>query len=112
LGAVIKPNRIYISNRTKGNFYAAIQKHNAVARAAKPTAEQKSAFLCTMNSYLGILNPNLKKRGQGLYKTYKLRKRMVRKHVSGWWENIFYAKNYQKFTPRKRVAKSKAILTG
>jgi len=32
LGAVIKPYRIYIASRTKGNFYKAIEKQNKIAR--------------------------------------------------------------------------------
>nr|NQU93847.1 hypothetical protein [Bacteroidota bacterium] len=76
LGAVIKPHRIYIANRTKGNFYHAIQKQNKIARDHKPTKEERAAFLSSMNSYLGILKH---------YKTYRLRKRMIRKHLSGWW---------------------------
>lgn len=36
LGTVILPNRIYIANRTKGNFYNAIEKQNQIARDHKP----------------------------------------------------------------------------
>jgi RNA-directed DNA polymerase len=35
LGAVIKPHRIYIANRTKGNFYSAIEKQNALVKRAQ-----------------------------------------------------------------------------
>jgi hypothetical protein len=45
LGTVIKPNRIYIAKRTKGNFYNAIQKHNKVVEIAKPTKAEISSFL-------------------------------------------------------------------
>jgi len=55
LGAVIKPNRIYIVNRTKGNFYLAIQKQNIVVSNAKPDIAAQSDFLSSMNSYLGIM---------------------------------------------------------
>ncbi len=44
LGTVILPNRIYIVNRTKGNFYNAIEKQNRIARNHKPTKEEQSAF--------------------------------------------------------------------
>lgn len=97
LGAMIKPNRIYISNRTKGNFYHAIQKQNAVVRHGKPNQNEKDAFLCTMNSYLGILNPGSKnKNGSGLYKTYRLRKRIINRHLSGWWCNLVKIPGYRK----------------
>jgi RNA-directed DNA polymerase len=44
LGTVIKPNRIYIANRTKGNFYNAIKKQNQIVRDHKPTKEEKQVF--------------------------------------------------------------------
>ena len=102
LGAIIKPHRIYIANRTKGSFYEAIGKQNQIARDHKPTKEDQKAFQSSMNSYLGIMKH---------YKTYKLRKEMIRNDISGWWENIFYAKSYEKFTPKKRVLKNSELNT-
>jgi len=55
LGTVILLNRIYIANRTKGNFYNAIEKHNPIARDHKPTNEEQQTFQSSMNSYLGIM---------------------------------------------------------
>ena len=55
LGAVIKPNRIYIANRTKGNFHDAIIKQNALVKEHRPSKEQQHKFLSCMNSYLGIM---------------------------------------------------------
>ena len=81
LGAAIKPYRIYIASRTKGNFYSAIQKQNEIARHHKPTKEERGIFLTSMNSYLGIMKH---------YKTYKLRKGMLFKKLSGWWWNYVY----------------------
>ena len=55
LETVIKPNKIYIANRTEGNFYNAIQKHNQVIEVRrKPNREDQNALLSSMNSYLGI----------------------------------------------------------
>lgn len=102
LGTVILPNRIYIANRTKGNFYNAIEKQNKIARdhsprginksnfinsrtqsiqRGKPTKEEQQAFQSSMNSYLGIMKH---------YKSYKLRKEMIFKNLSGWWWNYVY----------------------
>lgn len=81
LGAVIKPHRIYIANRTKGNFYESIQKQNMIVRDHKPKGEEKSQFVSRMNSYLGILQH---------YKTYRMRKRMLFNHLSAWWWNYVY----------------------
>ena len=81
LGVFIKPHRIYIGNRTKGNFYAAIQKQNDIVKQKKPDTAARSHFLSSMNSYLGILKH---------YKTYDFRKRMLFKNLSAWWWNYVY----------------------
>jgi len=94
LGAIIKPHRIYIANRTKGNFFEAIQKQNILARDHKPTQAEKSKFLNSMNSYLGIMKH---------YKTYKTRKHLILKNLSGWWWNHIALKgNYSKFALNKQ----------
>ena len=97
LGAVIKPHRVYIANRTKGNFYQAIQRLNLIARDHKPTKEEKGKFLSSMNSYLGIMKH---------YKTYRLRKRIIIKNLSGWWWNSAYlSRSINKFSLRQKRAK-------
>jgi len=87
-------NGVNIANRTKGNFYRAIQKQNIIARDHRPSKDEQAKFLSVMNSYLGILKH---------YKTYKLRKRMINKNLSGWWENYFYAKAYTKMVSKRRI---------
>ena len=78
LGAVIKPHRIYIAKRTKGNFYKAIQDQNNIIRDHKPDTEERDAFLSSMNSYLGIMKH---------YRTYNIRQKTVTRNLSGWWWN-------------------------
>ncbi len=98
LGTVIKPNRIFIANRTKGNFYNAIQKHNQVVVNAKPTKTEICSFLSSMNSYLGILKH---------YKTYKLRKKMLLKHIHYWWWNhVNLSAEITKFVMKKKTTKA------
>jgi hypothetical protein len=63
------------------NFYTAIIKQNALVQTKKPSREEQKQFLSAMNSYLGIMKH---------YKTYKLRKRMLFKNLSGWWWNQAY----------------------
>lgn len=83
LGAVIKPHRIYIARRTIGNFYAAIERQNLVARDHKPSLDERHQFISSMNSYLGIMKH---------YRTYRLRKGMIFKHLSVWWWNLVFMK--------------------
>ena len=95
LGTVIKPNRICIANRTKGNFYNAIQKHNNVVRLEKPKKAELNSFLSSMNSYLGIMKH---------YKTYCLRKNMLLKHIHYWWWNhVFLTNEVTKFVVKKKT---------
>ncbi len=80
LGAVIKPHRIYIANRTKGNFYETIKQQNKIICYYNPTEEDQKYFQNSMNSYLGIMKHA---------KTYKLRKNMIFKQLSPEWWNCF-----------------------
>ena len=94
LGTVIKPHRTYIANRTKGNFYTAIQAHNAIAREHKPAKEEQTAFRASINSYLGIMRH---------YRTFQVRKKFLLKHVSGWWWNLFRIVGYKQVSPRTQI---------
>mgnify|MGYP002412165271 CR=1 FL=1 len=97
LGAVIKPHKTYIANRTKGNFYTTIEKQNQIARDHKPTKEEQQAFQSSMNSYLGIMKH---------YKSYKLRKSMIFKNLSAWWWNYFYLSGgIAKFNKKNKTLK-------
>jgi retron-type reverse transcriptase len=89
LGALIKPRRIYIANRTKGNFHQRMETWNMIIRAEKkPIKEEQDGFLNSMNSYLGIMKH---------YRTYKLRKKMLKENLSAYFWNYFYiGKNYAK----------------
>lgn len=98
LGAMIKPHRIYIGNRTKGNFYETIEKQNRLVRDHKPTRMEQADFLNSMNSYLGIMKH---------YKSYKIRKQMTYQLVSAWWWNYVYLENnIGKFVLKRRIIKS------
>lgn len=95
LGAVVKPRRIYIGNRAKGNFYAAIVKHGAaVAGGRPPTQGERKAFRASVNSYLGLMRH---------YNTRRLRRSMFGKHVGGWWRYGHVAGGLGKFvlTPER-----------
>ena len=98
LGTIIKPNRIYIANRTKGNFYRAIKKQNRIIELRKPTKQDLKEFLNSMNSYLGIMIH---------YKTYHLRKRMLFKHLNGnWWNHVYLSGGVAKFVLKIKVISS------
>jgi len=96
LGAVIKPHKIYIANRTKGNFYKAIEVQNKIARDHKPTKEEQKAFQSSINSYLGIMKH---------YRTYNIRKNIINKNLSGWWGNYLYPHRCEKMEYKQKIIK-------
>lgn len=92
LGAVIKPGRVYVGKRTKGNFHAAITTHNAVVADHPPDQGERDAFLASMNSYLGFMKH---------YDTRRLRAAIVGKHVTGWWAYAHVNGGVEKFVLRR-----------
>jgi hypothetical protein len=81
LGAVIKPHRIYVANRTKGNFYKTIEKQNKLIEYQVPTKNERKDFESSMNSYLGIMHH---------YKTFNLLHKFVFKKLDKKWFKYFY----------------------
>ena len=83
LGAVIKPHRTYIANRTKGSFCDTITLWNKSLKGNnnKLSREDLKLFLASINSYLGIMKH---------YETYKIRKKILLKNLSAYYWNHFY----------------------
>lgn len=96
LGAVIKPSRIYIANRTKGNFYRAITKINNAFKNEDINEQKLSKILTSTNSYLGLMSQ---------YKTYNLRQKLLTKQFMPiFWDLFKLVKSkdkYLKVTLRK-----------
>ncbi len=81
LGAIIKPYRMYVCNRTKGNFYKKIQQWNrllAENESGFPEEHQRK-FVASMNSHLGLA---------GHFHTYKLRRKMLTEQLSPDFKKI------------------------
>lgn len=99
LGVVIKPNRIYIASRTKGNFYKTIILWNNLIKENdnKLGREDLKLFLSSINSYLGIMKH---------YNTYKLRKKMLLQYLSAYFYNYVYISGaYCKLIPKVTMVK-------
>jgi hypothetical protein len=102
LGTVIKPFRIYIRNRTKGNFYRKIQEWNAlIEEQPNLTKEDLKHFLCSINSYLGIMKN---------YNTYKLRRKMLTQCLSSsFLRYVYFLNDYNKLALKpNKLVKQKA----
>ena len=94
LGAVIKPNRVYVGKRTKGNFYDAIMRHNAVVAGRVPSIAECEAFRASVNSYLGVM---------GHFDTRRLRRSMVSKNIKGWWRYAFVNGSFTRMSLNRRL---------
>jgi len=92
LGTVIKPNRIYIHNRTKTNFYKKIRNWNNIIeeKQGKLSKDDFNKFLASINSYLGLMKQ---------HKTYNLRKKMLTENLSPeFWAHFSASEKYGKIT--------------
>ena len=93
IGAVIKPGRVYIGNRTKGNLYQKMREFNRLAESNKSYSEQAEHFVSSINSYLGFMVH---------YSTYKIRHKMIWENISPrWWPLIYTYSNAQKIVLKK-----------
>ncbi len=96
LGAVIKPYRTYIKNRTKGNLIKCINTTNRrVISVIKSSVSDNviKSFLSSINSYLGLMIH---------YNSFRLRKQILTKKLSVYLWNYFYISNkYSKLVRRK-----------
>lgn len=93
LGAVIKPNRIYIGSRTKGSFFDALTGHNAIIADHFPTVLEQQQLVASVNSYLGIM---------GHFRTRRLRQQMLGRHLGPWWGYVFAGSRANKIMLKKR----------
>jgi hypothetical protein len=88
LGQIIKPYRNYVSNRTKNNFYQAIQQINKIMEVVPEFSWQQLCDIRTvLNSYLGILQHA---------NTFNLRKAMMGKLKRRFYNFFYMSKNLDK----------------
>jgi len=88
LGQIIKPHRTYVGNRTKNNFYQAIQEINkTMAVVPQFSWQQLCDIRATINSYLGIMQHA---------NSYKLRKALLGKLIRRFYDFYYVSKNIDK----------------
>ena len=88
LGTYIKAYRIYISKRTKQNFYHTVQQTNRLLLERSVNQTLLYKIRASLNSYLGIMLH---------YNTYRLRKKILLTERNLFFKYGFIAKNYQKY---------------
>jgi RNA-directed DNA polymerase len=88
LGLIIKPHCSYVGNRTKNNFYSAIQEINKImAVVPQFTWQQLCDIRATLNSYLGYMQHA---------NSFNLRKAMLGKLIKRFYNFYFVEKNFKK----------------
>ena len=99
VGAMIKPGRIYISNRTLGAAFRRIHYYNLKLQSGE--GEQwAERFVATLNSYLGLMVH---------YNTYNKRKRLIALLDRGWYKYIYVEGHFTKVVLRKQYKASYKI---
>ena len=88
LGQIINPHCSYISNRTKNNFYQAIQEVNKLMAVVPQFSwKQLCDIRAKINSYLGYMQHA---------NSYKLRKSMLRKLIRRFYDFYFVKREFKK----------------
>lgn len=92
VGAMIKPYRTYISNRTRGQFISTMLNYNRKATTHKKCIAMVADVRASINSYLGLMC---------YYKSYNVRRKICEKYILPVWGKYLY------FTDGFRVCKLK-----
>lgn len=89
VGSVIKPNRIYVHNRTVYNAFKAVEEINKM----ECTYENIPKFLAKINSYLGLMKSK---------QSYSIRRNLLKSLNDAWWSIIYVRPNFCKVILRKK----------
>ena len=87
LGSFIKPWRVYVSKRVKGNFWRKLKYLNNHLLDKGLNKEKKEHIVSVVNSYLGILSH---------FKTYKLRRKFLDCFNNNFWNYFKIGDNFKK----------------
>ena len=101
IGTFVYPNRIYISNRTRGRLYSRIYEYNRIAEQGK-ALDHVENFAQSMNSYLGMMVH---------YNTYNIRKKVMYMIHPAWWKYVHFDGHCRKFMVIKKYRKRQQLRT-
>ena len=91
---MILPGRKYLSNRTVGFCYDAIDRLNRLAAGSPDYAQTHGEeFVSTINSYLGMMRH---------FSSYNLRCKVMSRIGKEWWQVIYFAGHLEKVVLKKR----------
>lgn len=84
IGAVVKKDRMYISNSTVSNLYTKIYKNNKYI-----SGDTSISFIQSLNSYFGFLRH---------YRTYHIKRKICNLIHSDWYKFLACSSDYTMFT--------------
>lgn len=94
IGGMILPGRKYLSNRTVGFCYDAIDRLNRLAAGSPDYVKTHGEeFVSTINSYLGMMRH---------FSSYNLRCKVMSRIGKEWWQVIYFAGHLEKVVLKKR----------
>lgn len=90
IGSVIKPNRIYVLNRTKGSLYYKLRN-----LFNNPDEKRLDKLIMTVNSYIGYMKH---------YNTYNIRKFFLNNSglLDKWEDLIIIDEKYEKINRKEK----------
>jgi hypothetical protein len=89
VGSVIKPNRLYVHNRTVNNAFQAIKKFNDIVNIEDYAEE----FATVINSYLGFMKN---------CDSYAIRRNLMKQIDSKWWKVLYIEDHFYKVSVKKK----------
>jgi hypothetical protein len=99
VGAVIKPWRTYVSNRTVNNAFGHLRGFNAI-RSDRLRRRSVERLVASINSYLGIMRHHA---------SYNIRQRLIAFIDTEWRKYIDIAGDYTKITIKKQYRRREQI---
>ena len=98
IGSMILPGRKYLSRRTLGFCYDALQKLNRSARQTPSYVFHNGGhFVSVINSYLGMM---------GHFSAYNLRRKVMAGIAPEWWQVMYIEGHIEKAVLKKRYKPS------
>lgn len=95
VGAVLKDNRRYISNKTRGRLVNKIRYFNALADAGR-AGDLAESFVATINSYYGMMRH---------FQAYTIRRKYAMWILERWREYLYFTDDFQKAVVKPRYKK-------
>jgi len=101
IGAVVKPGRIYISNRTVGNLKQMLYNFSERLNFDDPDTNEVESFVSSFNSYMGFLKH---------YATFNIRKKVVlSKLMAPFYKIVYFNSSLTKMSPFREYSNRKTI---